>query len=188
MALELFIRPASWELLQRNQQHPCPWSYVPPRMHVAIAARSLDISIPFLKTRWYEIIESRWKLSSFQSWWIIFYNLIKVWKKEAWIVILQYNFTIKTCFNCSNGVPHVLYGNFPVAISTILIPNDQTSDRISYWPGFPIWKAILRTGESISIFMFILTSWINSFWCHICCWLQREGTMFVSEFLFSTNT
>lgn len=43
-----------------------------------------------------------------------------------------------TCFNCSNGVPHVSYGNFPVANSTREIPNDQTSDLISYCDGLPV--------------------------------------------------
>lgn len=184
MALELFICPASWELLQRNQQHPCPWSYVPPRMHVAIAARSSDDQYTVFEDT--PIWNYRKPVKTFQLPVLVDHlsQPNKSMKKRS----LNRNFTVQlhnqTCFNCSNGVPHVLYGNFPVAISTILIPNDQTSDRISYWPGFPIWKAILRTGESISIFMFILTSWINSFWCHICCWLQREGTMFVSEISF----
>lgn len=42
-----------------------------------------------------------------------------------------------TCFNCSNGVPHVSYGNLPVANSTREIPNDQTSDLMSYCDGLP---------------------------------------------------
>lgn len=44
---------------------------------------------------------------------------------------------MRTCFNCSNGVPHVLYGNLPVAISTMLMPSDHTSLRMSYWLGLP---------------------------------------------------
>lgn len=42
-----------------------------------------------------------------------------------------------TCFSCSNGVPHDSYGNLPVANSTREIPNDQTSDLMSYCDGLP---------------------------------------------------
>lgn len=42
-----------------------------------------------------------------------------------------------TCFSCSNGVPHDSYGNLPVANSTREIPNDHTSDLMSYCDGLP---------------------------------------------------
>ena len=45
--------------------------------------------------------------------------------------------SLTTCFNCSKGVPQVLYGNFSVANSSNEIPKLHTSDLMSYWDGLP---------------------------------------------------
>lgn len=39
--------------------------------------------------------------------------------------------SLTTCLSCSNGVPHVSYGNFPVASSTSDIPKLHISLRMS---------------------------------------------------------
>jgi hypothetical protein len=68
--------------------------------------------------------------------------------------------SLTTCFSCSNGVPHMLYGNLNVASSSNEMPRLHTSDLISYCEGLP--EGSIRSGcmkeTSVITVLFLLYS------------------------------